>query len=589
MSKRMSNQTIGQIVPKGIKLRHLSMAILPVLLAACSGLPPAVETTPIIAKPSIPLQGAGYEVYGANQVPSSMASVRWQSFYTDPKLATLIQLGLDNNKDIKQTLLAIQKAQAQYQIVDNRDLPSLGASGGYTRSATNAVDKNPNSGYSANLALSSYELDFWGKVASLEDQALQSFLATTAAKNSAEVSLIANIAKSYVNLSYQLKQLELASKTLESREESLRITTARLNAGIDPKSPSLQAAASVETARIAALNAQSNVLQAKNALKYLIGVPLDESLMPEPAVTNITSQAIMSAGLPSELLLYRPDVLQAEYQLKAAGANIDVARANYYPSISLTGRLGYSSGDLDNLFSTDTLGWSFGPSISVPLFDGGQLDANYEVAQIERDQALASYERATETAFREVSDVLASRATLDARLDSQYRLQKSFDEIYNISEARYIAQVDDYLSVLDAQRSLFSTQQSILALEQERLINQIELYQALGGGANLVEPIVIPTEQYPNVVDILTPKTAEQKAVEAIEAASAPVLVTAEQAAVIEAGAPVTLVQDEVVETVDLDADPSPEALIMQQTSTELPAGTTVVEDNGDVYIVPAE
>ena len=585
----MSNQTIGQIVPKGIKLRHLSMAVLPVLLAACSGLPPAVETTPIIAKPSIPLQGAGYEVYGANQVPSSMASLRWQSFYTDPKLATLIQLGLDNNKDIKQALLAIQKAQAQYQIVDNRDLPSLGASGGYTRSATNAVDKNPNSGYSANLALSSYELDFWGKVASLEDQALQSFLATTAAKNAAEVSLIANIAKSYVNLSYQLKQLELASKTLESREESLRITTARLNAGIDPKSPSLQAAASVETARIAALNAQSNVLQAKNALKYLIGVPLDESLMPEPAVTNITSQAIMSAGLPSELLLYRPDVLQAEYQLKAAGANIDVARANYYPSISLTGRLGYSSGDLDNLFSTDTLGWSFGPSISVPLFDGGQLDANYEVAQIERDQALASYERATETAFREVSDVLASRATLDARLDSQYRLQKSFDEIYNISEARYIAQVDDYLSVLDAQRSLFSTQQSILALEQERLINQIELYQALGGGANLVEPIVIPTEQYPNVVDILTPQTAEQKAVEAIEAASAPVLVTAEQAAVIEAGAPVTLVQDEVVETVDLDADPSPEALIMQQTSTELPAGTTVVEDNGDAYIVPAE
>ena len=588
----MSNQTIGQIVPKGIKLRHLSMAILPVLLAACSGLPPAVETTPIIAKPSIPLQGAGYEVYGANQVPSSMASVRWQSFYTDPKLATLIQLGLDNNKDIKQALLAIQKAQAQYQIVDNRDLPSLGASGGYTRSATNAVYKNPNSGYSgysANLALSSYELDFWGKVASLEDQALQSFLATTAAKNAAEVSLIANIAKSYVNLSYQLKQLELASKTLESREESLRITTARLNAGIDPKSPSLQAAASVETARIAALNAQSNVLQAKNALKYLIGVPLDESLMPEPAVTNITSQAIMSAGLPSELLLYRPDVLQAEYQLKAAGANIDVARANYYPSISLTGRLGYSSGDLDNLFSTDTLGWSFGPSISVPLFDGGQLDANYEVAQIERDHALASYERAPETAFREVSDVLASRATLDARLDSQYRLQKSFDEIYNISEARYIAQVDDYLSVLDAQRSLFSTQQSILALEQERLINQIELYQALGGGANLVEPIVIPTEQYPNVVDILTPQTAEQKAVEAIEAASAPVLVTAEQAAVIEAGAPVTLVQDEVVETVDLDADPSPEALIMQQTSTELPAGTTVVEDNGDAYIVPAE
>lgn len=557
--------------------RLFGLSALTVALSACQSIP-AMQTNPSVARPNIPLAaGEGYEVYGDQQVPSSLAAVRWQSFYTDPKLKALIELGLENNKDVKQAALAIQKAQAQYRISDNRDLPNVGLNGDYSRRANNAADRNASDSFNVGLGMASYELDFWGKISSLKDQALQNYLSTTAAKDTVQTSLIANIAKSYVNLSYQLKQLELATKTLESREESLRITTARLQAGIDSKAPSLQAAASAETARIAALNAQSGVLRAKNALNFLVGVPLRDELMPEPAVSSIATDAVLSAGLPSDLLRYRPDVLQAEYRLKAAGANIDVARAAYYPTISLTGNLGYSSNDLSDLFKTSAAGWSFGPSVNLPIFDAGQRDANYEVAQIERDQALAEYERTIETAFKEVSDVLADRATLDARTQSQYRQQQNYNEIFNISEARYIAQVDDYLSVLDAQRSLFSTQQAILNLEQERLNNQVDLYQALGGGANLNEPKAIPTPQRRNLVNILDKSSSEEKAVDAIQAASAPALVTEDQAAAIDAGKPVTIVDHTVTDTVDLNNDNRTDALISDvETTTVQPSGMPV-------------
>lgn len=577
-SSNLFNKSQGKAVEDmnsiGYKSRWMRVCVVSALtlaITACHTIP-SLQTDPVVARPNIPLnENGGYEVYGDNKVPSSLAAVRWQSFYTDSKLKSLIQLGLENNKDVKQAVLAIQKAKAQYRITDNKDLPILSGSGEYSRSSNynpQANKRMTSDNYSVGLGMAGYELDFWGKISSLKDQALQNYLATAAARDTAQVSLIANIAKSYVNLSYQLKQLELASKTLASREESLRITTARLNAGIDSKAPSLQAEASVETARIAVLNAQSGVLKAKNALKYLVGAPITDNMLPDPAVSSIATTQVLSAGLPSELLLYRPDVLQAEYQLKAAGANIDVARASYYPSISLTGRFGYSSSDLSDLFKSSAAGWSFGPSVSVPIFDAGQLDANYEVAEIEREQALANYENAIESAFREVSDVLAERATLDARTESQYRLQKSYDEIFNISEARYIAQIDDYLSVLDAQRSLFSTQQTILNLEQERLNNQIDLYQALGGGANLIDNNAIPTPRHRNLTNIVSVKSNEQKAVQAIKAASAPVLVSEAEANALQNGRSKTVIKRRVVDSVDLDNDKKPDALITETETT---------------------
>lgn len=564
--------------------RLFGLSALTVAISACQTVPTA-DTSPVVARPNIPLlPGENYELYGNNQVPSSLAAVRWQSFYTDPKLKALIQMGLDNNKDIKQTILAIQKAQAQYRITDSSDAPSVSINGGYTRSSQRGYD-NGTDGFDVGLGMAAYELDFWGKVASLKDQALQSYLSTTAARDTAQVSLIANIAKSYVNLSYQQKQLELAVSTLQTREESLRITKARLDAGIDSKAPSLQAAASAETARIAALNAQSGVLKARNALKFLVGAPISDDMLPEPAVPAIASSQVLSAGLPSDLLRYRPDVLQAEYNLKAAGANIEVARAAYYPSISLTGNLGYSSSDLSDLFKSSAASWSFGPSVKLPLFDAGQRDANYEVAQIERDQAVAQYEGAVEAAFKEVNDVLADRATLDQRTQAEYRLQENYQGLFDISEARFKAQVDDYLAVLDAQRSLFSTQQSILNLEQESLNNQIDLYRVLGGGANL-GPVAVPTSKYRNLVNVFDGQTDKQKAVQAVEASRGPAIVTPEQAHTIEANQPVKVVKQKELTSVDVNDDNNTDAYISVVETTTHPAGSKVVDTKEGVEVV---
>ena len=574
---RKSQRLIGM---KTTKIRLLALSTMAISISACNTIP-AAQNAPVVARPNISTSD-NYPLLAEQSVaiPSSQAALRWQDFYTDDKLKALIALGLTNNKDINQAALAVRRAQAQYGITDNNDRISVNASGGYSRSANNAVDKNPSGGYNINLGMASYELDFWGKIASMKDQALQNFLATTAAKDTAQVSLISSIAASYVNLSYQLKQLELAQQTYLTRVESLRIAKARLAAGIDSKAPSLQSEIAAESARVAILEAQSNIVKAQNALQYLIGMPIPSQLLPAPAVPKIATDKINSPGLPSELLRYRPDVLQAEYNLKAAGANIEVARAAYYPSISLTGQLGYSSSDLSNLLKTTSAGWSFGPSISIPIFDAGRLDASYEMAKIERDQALNSYENAIQTAFKEVNDVLADKATLDARLESQYRLQQSYDELYNISNARYVAQVDDYLSVLDAQRSLFATQQSILNLEQEKLTSQINLYKVLGGGANLVEPVAIPTPEHRNLVNILTPQSNETIAQDAIKAASSASMVTPEQAQAIELDSPATVVRSKTLATVDLDNDPEPDAAIVKIAQVTVPQAKILLEES---------
>ena len=512
--------------------RLLGLTALAMSMAACNTIPKA-DTRPVLAEPNIPI-GQTYGAFDKETVSTpeqpSIAGQRWQSFYSDERLKGLIALGLENNKDFESARLAIERARAQYQITDISDLPSINGTAGYSRQRQRSVTSD---GYSVNLGLANYELDFWGRIASLKDQALQNFLATTAAKDATQISLISNIAQSYANLSYSLAQLKLAEATVESREQSLFIAGKRFEAGIDPRLPSLQASASLETARLAVLRAQSSILTSRNALQFLVGGPVPTDLSPAPAVSNITNQQIFSAGLPSELLRYRPDVLQAEYNLKAAGANIAVARASYFPSISLASSVGLSSNNLDGLFKSGSFGWSFGPSVSVPIFDAGRLDANYDVARIEREQTLAGYESSIQTAFREVSDVLATRATLGEQLESQYRLQDNFEQTYQIADARFKAGIDNYLDVLDAQRSLFSTQQGILDLELQKIVSQIELYQVLGGGANLDVPTIIPVPQHTNLAQVLTlpANTNKAKAVNAIDAAGSARVASPQEAA----------------------------------------------------------
>lgn len=543
--------------------RLLGLTVLAMSMAACNTIPKA-DMHPVLAEPNIPIEQAygafDKETVSTSEQPS-LASQRWQNFYSDERLKGLIAIGLENNKDFESARLAIEKARAQYQITDINDLPTIDGQAGYARRRQNS---NTGDSYNVQLGLANYELDFWGKISSLKDQALQNFLATTAAKDSTQISLISNIAQSYANLSYSMAQLKLAEATVESRERSLFIADKRFEAGIDPKLPSLQASASLENAKLAVLRAQSSILKSRNALQFLVGGPIPGELIPAPAVSNITTHEVFSAGLPSELLRYRPDILQAEYNLKAAGANIAVARASYFPSISLASSIGVSSGSLDDLFKSGSVGWSFGPSISVPIFDAGRLDANYDVAKIEREQTLANYEKSIQTAFREVSDVLATRATLGDQLQAQYRLQDNFEQTYQIADARFKAGISNYLDVLDAQRSLFSTQQGILDLELQKIVSQIELYQALGGGANLDVPEVIPAAQYTNLAQIanLPANSAEAKAAYVIDAASSARVASPQESQAIKQSETVTKSTFRPTAAVDINQDGQADAAV---------------------------
>ena len=571
-----------------VSIRLLGLSVLALSMAACQTIPKA-DTLPVLAEPNLPIEQAfgafDRETTSTAEQPS-VAGQRWQDFYSDERLKGLITLGLNNNKDFESARLAIERARAQYRITDINDLPTINGQAGYSRRRQGSPLGGSLTGdsYNVQLGLANYELDFWGRIDSLKDQALQNFLATTAAKDSTQISLISNIAQSYANLSYSLAQLKLAEATVESRERSLFIADARFKAGIDPKLPSLQSSAALEEAKLAVLRAQSSILQSRNALQFLVGSPIPTNLLPAPAVSNITTHEIFNAGLPSELLRYRPDVLQAEYNLKAAGANIAVARAAYFPTISLATNVGVSSGKLGDLFSSDGVGWSFGPNISVPIFDAGRLDANYDVARIEREQTLASYERSIQTAFREVSDVLATRATLGDQLAAQYRLQDNFDQTYEIANARFKAGIANYLDVLDAQRSLFSTQQGILDLELQKLTSQVELYQALGGGANLNVPVAIPVPQYTNLAQLASlpaKNNPEAQAAYAVEAASSARVVSVAEAIAIKRNQTPDIMIFEPTAIVDLDRDNNADAavgILTEEPTVEQVPVTQIIE-----------
>ncbi|HCN14940.1 MAG TPA: transporter [Moraxellaceae bacterium] len=488
-------------------------------LSACQTIPKA-KTEPVVAQPHIAINQP-YETYDSQTVSGtnqpSIASQRWQDFYSDAKLKQLIQLGLDNNKDISATILAIQKARAQYQIQDIADVPTINSSANVNRAGD--FKGNAANTYNVGLAMSSYEFDFWGRIASLKDAALQNYLATTAAKDAAQISLISNIAQSYVAYSYSLAQLQLAKQTLATRQDSLRINQLRFKAGLDSQLTSVQAQAAVEAAKVSIAQAQTNLLTNQNALRYLVGAPVDNSLLPAAGISSITNNRIFGTGLPSDLLLYRPDLRQAEYNLKAAGANINAARAAFYPTISLSGNVGAASSSLGDLFKTGAFSWGFGPSVSLPIFDAGLRKANYQVSEIEQQQALNTYEKAIQTAFKEVNDVFANRATLNQQLTAYNQSLAANQKYYQIVQARFKAGLDNYLGVLDAQRSIYSSQQSILNTKQSQLLSQIQLYQVLGGGVSRDVPLETPTEKHTNFSTKLSQvaNNAQQKITDAAQ------------------------------------------------------------------------
>lgn len=452
---------------------------LPLALSACNTTflrqpdPVAASNLTAAAYPTLMNQNA------AGTAGASIASQGWANYFTDQKLKQLIQLGLDNNRDLRAAALNIDRVRAQYQLSRSAQYPTIGVTGG-TQTTGNSSDNSTT--YRAGLGLTGYELDFWGRVANLKDQALQSFFATQSARSTVQISLVSQITQSYLALAFDQEQLKLAQQTLVAQKQSYDLNEKQFKVGIISLVPVKQAQISVENANLAIANYQTQIAQDRNALALLIGQPVPNELIPTGAVYQITASPILPAGLPSDLLQRRPDIAQSEFNLKAAGANIAVARGAYFPSISLTGNVGYSSTSLSDLFKSGSFGWGIGPSINLPIFDGGSRKATLETARVDQKLALNTYEKTIQTAFREVADVLATRATLDDRLAAQNRLVNASQTNYNLSQSRFKAGVDNFVAVLVAQTSLFSAQQGQIALKQSALLSQVNLYTALGGG-----------------------------------------------------------------------------------------------------------
>ena len=467
-----------------------ALSVLSLSMAACTSTPQLRELRSADPTPATTVIAASYPQAEPTAVAEqpSIAALGWQQFFSDSALKSLIQLGLDNNRDLRTAALNIQRAQAQYQIRSADQLPTVNASGSITQRG-NTDDSSTN--YAVGLGSTAYEIDLWGRVANLKDAALQSYLASQSNQQAVQISLIGQIAQAYLSLGFNQAQLSLAEQTLKAQQDSLNLNRKRLDVGISSAVPVRQSEISVESARLAIGNFKTQIAQDKNLLNLLVGQTVPTELLPRRAPQQVTNTAALSTGLPSDLLRNRPDLAQAEFNLRAAGANIAVARASFYPSISLTGNLGLSSSSLSNLFSSGAFSYSFGPSISLPIFDGGARRANLEVSQVDQQLALTAYEKSIQSAFREVADVLAERATLQERIDAQTRLVTATRGNYNLSQARFKAGLDSYLNVLDAQRSLFGAEQSLISLQQSSLLTQVNLYKALGGGGLIpsAEPV----------------------------------------------------------------------------------------------------
>ena len=459
-------QNIWSITGRSIAVSSLALA-----LAACQ----SMRGPEPAAQANIP-QG-----YTASASGTSAAEQGYKDFFSDQRLVQVLDLALANNRDLRTAALNIQRAQQQYQITENNQLPTIGASGSVLRQDTLSSQK-PITSYNVGLGVTAYELDLWGRVRSLKDNALDSYLATASARDATQIALIGQVAQAWLSYSFSNANLKLADQTLKTQLESYNLNKKRFDVGIDSEVPVRQAQISVETARNDVANYKTQVAQAKNLLNLLVGQQVPDNLMPNQRVTRITSASAIGSGLPSDLLNNRPDVRAAEYKLSAAGANIGAAKARLFPTISLTGTAGYASTDLSDLFKSGSFVWGLGPSLDIPIFDWGTRKANIKISETEQQIALSDYEKSIQSAFREVNDALAVRQNIGDRLSAQRRLVDATNTTYKLSNARFRAGIDSYLTVLDAQRTSYAAEQGLLLLEQANLNSQVELYKSLGGG-----------------------------------------------------------------------------------------------------------
>jgi multidrug efflux system outer membrane protein len=464
-----------------IKFRWPLLAVL-ALLGGCINLAPQYE------RPEAPVSEQWLPP--ANTPKGEVgADIEWQQFFTDSRLARLQSLALVNNRDLRLASLNIEKAQAQYRIQRAEALPSIdaGVSGTHSRtpgSLSSSGSAATTHDYSAQLGLSSYEVDVFGRVQNLQDEALEDYLALTETRRSTQISLVAEVATAWLTLAADNERLHLAQETLRSQQATYELTQRSHAMGGSSGLSVAQAQTTVESARGDAAVYESQILQDRNALRLLVGSDIPEELLPG---ANLESAAVLvqvPAELPSSLLQRRPDVLAAEHTLKSANIDIGAARAAFFPSISLTASAGSSSSALSGLFKSGSGAWTFAPSISLPIFDAGSNRATLDSAKVEREIQVQTYQQTVQSAFKEVADALAVRSTLDRRITAQQALTDASRKSFELSDALYRGGSQSYLEALDAQRSLYSAQQDLITLRLTEQSNRVTLYKVLGGGWN---------------------------------------------------------------------------------------------------------
>ena len=450
----------------------------------CAALLTGCSMIPTYERPHapVPVQWPGSAGIAADALASvSPADVPWQDFVGDQRLRQLVAMALDENRDLRVATLAIEQARAQYQIRRADRTPTLNAAASATRQPAADGSGDSTTLYSVGLAVASWEIDFFGRVASLQEAALDQYLATQEGRNAAQTSLVAAVASTWLSVQADDALLDLTQQTLATRNDSLRLTQLRFDQGVSSALDMRQAESLTAAARAAL--AQQKRLRALdvNALSLLVGAPVPTELLPS-AQEPVQVFSPLPGGLPSELLTRRPDVLQAERQLMASNANIGAARAAFFPRIALTASAGTASTALSGLFSSGSFGLTLAPQALLPIFDAGRNQANLESTQVARKIAVAQYEKTVQTAFREVADALASRAALVDQLQATQAQATAEADRFRLADLRYKNGIASYLDVLDAQRALFATQQAVAQIALAQQQNEVALYRALGGG-----------------------------------------------------------------------------------------------------------
>jgi len=461
-----------------------SIILTMICLAGCTTLAPKY-TRPEAPIPSNWPSGPAYKDSAVTPGAPAVADIGWREFYVDEQLQKVIGLALNNNRDLRVAALNIEKARALYRIQRAELFPTVDTVGiGSKQRLPADVSGTGHSmtveQYSVNLGVSSWELDFFGRIRSLKDRALEQYLATEQARRSAQISLVSEVASVYLTLSADRESLKLAQDTLESQEATYNMIRRRYEVGVSSELDLRQAQTRVEAARVDVARYTRQVALDENALNLLVGSSVPAELLPGK-LDAVTALKDITSGLPSEVLLRRPDILQAENQLKAANANIGAARAAFFPRINLTTIIGTISDELSGLFKSGSGTWTFASQIIMPIFDT-RLRWGLKAVKADREIAVAHYEKTIQAGFREVADALAQRGTVGDQIAAQESLVQASAEAYRLSNIRYIKGIDSYLRVLDAQRSLYAAEQGLIALRLAELTNRVTLYRVLGGG-----------------------------------------------------------------------------------------------------------